>query len=66
MSESRPKLPTAEDINEVSEIAKFYKLTHSDANTLFRILNEWSYAAGFAKGMLEYKELMNEVENERD
>lgn len=51
----KPKLPNFEDIEFLTVIAK--KLTEDEANHVLYILNEWSYASGFAKGMIEMCEL---------
>ena len=63
MSESRPRVPNFEDIEFLTEIAK--KLNEDEANHVYYILSEWTYAAGFAKGMIEMRELQNELEKER-
>lgn len=56
MVQDRPRVPSFEDIEFLTVIAK--KLTEDEANHIYYIFNEWSYASGFAKGLIEMNELV--------
>lgn len=66
MSESRPVSPKPDDIENLVEIIEAYKMTDTDANRLYRMLNEWTYAAGFSKGLLEMQELKLKTQRKDD
>ncbi len=60
-NESRPREPTLEDIQCICLLIK--KLTDDEASHVLYMLCEWSYASGYAKGMIGMRELINKNNN---